>query len=474
MMNNYNKYLELFGTNTSEMSHIIEVALSCGGDYADLFFENTTTTDLSLSDSEVNAAGHYIDSGVGIRVLANDKTGYAYTEIISIDEMEKAAITAAKIADAQNTEIPINNISILKGKNYYPLKKQLDDFSIKECLPYLYQYDHVIRERDSRIVSVQASISITDTKILFINSLCESFCDHRPMISFVGNCTMEDNGKRESGGCSYSLRMGYEMLSTKLIDSLVDKTIKNTSILFKSIQPKGGIMPVVMGAGSSGILLHEAMGHAFEADFNRKKTSIFCDKMGKKICNNKISIVDDGTIMHNRGALNFDDEGVKGQKTYMVTNGVLTSFLHDRISAKFYGVAPTGNGRRESFKYPPIPRMRATYMENGTTSKADLISSVKKGIYVDNFSNGQVNIGEGDFTFFVKNGYLIENGKLTQPVKDINIIGNGPQALSDIIDVGNDFSIENATWICGKEQYCPVSCGMPSVLIKNLSVGGNV
>ncbi|MDE7128423.1 MAG: TldD/PmbA family protein, partial [Bacteroidales bacterium] len=241
---------------------------------------------------------------------------------------------------------------------------------------------------------------------------------------------------------------------------------------FDARRPKGGKMPVVMGAGASGILLHEAMGHAFEADFNRKGQSIFSDKMGKKVCPDNISIVDDGTIAANRGACNFDDEGVPGQKTYMVSDGILTSYLHDRISAGYYGVSPTGNGRRESFRYNPIPRMRATYMESGDARPEDIISEVRNGIYVDEFSNGQVKIGEGDFTFYVKSGYLIENGRLTSPVKDINIIGNGPQALSDILAVGNDLRIDNGTWTCGKEQSAPVSCGIPTVLVKSLVVGG--
>ena len=267
--------------------------------------------------------------------------------------------------------------------------------------------------------------------------------------------------------------MGFELLTDDLVIEVADEVIKRCSFLFNAVQPKGGEMPVVMGSGGSGILLHEAVGHAFEADFNRKNTSIFSDKMGQKICHESINIVDDGTLVGNRGSCNFDDEGIKGQKTYMVKDGILNSYLHDRISAKHYGVEPTGNGRRESFRFMPLPRMRATYMENGSVKEKDLISSIKKGVYVDTFSNGQVQIGAGDFTFFVKSGYLIENGKLTQPIKDINIIGNGPEALADIIGVGDNNSLENATWTCGKEQYCPVSCGMPSVLVKNLIVGGN-
>ncbi|MBO7546858.1 MAG: TldD/PmbA family protein, partial [Bacteroidales bacterium] len=219
-------------------------------------------------------------------------------------------------------------------------------------------------------------------------------------------------------------------------------------------------------------LLHEAMGHAFEADFNRKGQSVFADRMGSRVCRKGITIVDDATLRGNRGALNFDDEGVPGQRTAMVEDGVLVSYLHDRISARFYGVAPTGNGRRESFRYMPIPRMRATYMEAGDARPEDIIASVDKGIYVDQFANGQVKIGEGDFTFYVKSGFLIEKGRLTMPVKDINIIGNGPQALADIELVGNDLVIDDSTWTCGKEQSAFVSCGIPTVLVSNLIVGG--
>jgi TldD protein len=215
------------------------------------------------------------------------------------------------------------------------------------------------------------------------------------------------------------------------------------------------------------------MGHAFEADFNRKGTSIFSDKMGKSIAREFINIIEDGTMENNRGSINIDDEGNDVKKVYLVKDGVLESYIHDRISANFYGVEPTGNGRRESFRNVPLPRMRITYMDPGPHSKDDIISSVDYGVYVDNFTNGQVNIGAGDFTFFVKSGYLIENGKLTQPIKDINIIGNGPQALADITMAAGDYKTDNGTWMCGKGgQSVPVTMGLPTVLVKKLTVGG--
>lgn len=329
-----------------------------------------------------------------------------------------------------------------------------------------------IAAKDSRIVKIIVSFSGQVSDILMFNSLGELTFETRPMGILSASVVFSQDGKIESKNTSRAYRAGKEMLTESLLDEIADSIEAGIDDRFVAKRPKGGQMPVVMGAGASGILLHEAMGHAFEADFNRKGQSVFSEKMGQKICDESISIVDDGTIPFNRGSINFDDEGVPGQKTYMVKDGILTSYLHDRISAGFYGVSPTGNGRRESFRYAPIPRMRATYMESGKADKESIIASVKKGIYVDQFSNGEVQIGEGDFTFFVKSGFLIENGRLTQPVKDINIIGNGPQALADIVAVGNDLKIDEGAWTCGKGQSCPVSCGIPTVLINKLTVGG--
>lgn len=322
-------------------------------------------------------------------------------------------------------------------------------------------------------MKVQAVLSDSTSHVLFCNSEGTSYYDYRPMVNFIAVCIMQDKGRVENYVASRSYRKGFEFLTDDIVDMLAREAVEKTSLLFQAVKPKGGEMPVVMGAGGSGILLHEAIGHAFEADFNRKRTSIFCDMLGKKVCDEHIQVVDDGTIPFNRGSVNFDDEGVEGQKTYLVKDGILTSYIHDRISARHYGLQPTGNGRRDTFRNMPIPRMRATYMEAGNLKEEDIISSVKQGIYVDSFTNGQVQIGAGDFTFFVKSGYLIEDGKLTQPIKDINIIGNGPKALADITMVADNAKIDNSTWTCGKDgQSCPVTCGMPSALVSKLTVGG--
>lgn len=506
-------YTDIFRTTEEELRRLSAEGLKSGGDFCDIFLENTSFRDLLLRDGEVSSGGFHIDFGAGIRVLKGEKTGYAYSESTDFKALKAAAEAAASIAAGSGEgsfavksaggELTEGQIAKLirdakdraaaytpsennggrpvrrffngcpnPAADRYPMAMDWRTADLSSLLPCLYKLDSVIRSRDSRVVKVIAMLSSVVSDIMMYNSFGELKYDTRPMGSISVTAVFSQNGVTENKSASRSFRMGAEMITDDLVEELTAKVLDGVDERFDARRPKGGRMPVVMGAGASGILLHEAMGHAFEADFNRKGQSIFSDKMGKQICPKGINIIDDGTITANRGAVNFDDEGVPGQKTYMVEDGVLSSYLHDRISAKYYGVTATGNGRRESFRYNPIPRMRATYMESGQATKDSIIASVKKGIYVDQFSNGQVKIGEGDFTFFVKSGFLIENGRLTSPVKDINIIGNGPQALADIEAVADDLSIDDSTWTCGKEQSAYVSCGIPTVLVNNLTVGG--
>lgn len=467
------EYFGLFGLSLQDLARISAKALEKGGDYSDIFMEYCVSDTISIRDGQVSDISSDIDFGGGVRTLAGEKTGYAYTEVCTLEKMLSAAGYAAEIAAGGNAFIaPLTEHKALVLHNLYPVleEEQKDRIEYKSAL--LSRLDQSIREADRRVTKVVARISTTLDKVLFYNSNGEYYCDFRPMCSIAANCIMEDNGRIETFYSSRSFRSGIEMITPQMLEELKNDLVDGCSRLFEARTPKGGQMPVVMAAGSSGILLHEAIGHTFEADFIRKGTSIVSDRLGQQICRKGINIVDDGTIPGNRGSINMDDEGIASQKTYMVLDGVLNSYLHDRISARHYQVASTGNGRRESFRFPPIPRMRATYMENGDADISDLIREVKHGIYVDNFSNGQVQIGAGDFTFFVKSGYMIEDGRLSYPIKDTNIIGNGPQALADILAVANDSRIDNSTWTCGKEQSVPVSCGMPGVLIRSLNVGG--
>ncbi len=516
---NENQYLELFRTDRAHLEALMAEAMAAGAGYADIYFECTNHTSLLLKDSQVTSGGYHEDFGAGIRVLCGERTGYSYCETTAPGDMRAAMKAATAICAAGGSSAAgspgvcaCSSASAAAGmrggchagegtirtgghghdvsrranaaagesgpeNRLYGMKESWETCSREKMVGTLKRIEEELRRREPRVVKVIAQISDSVSRVMMFNSLGELACDTRPMGSVSVSAVFSGQGldgkpMNVTKSDSRSFRMGAEMLSEALVTELADGVLRNLDARFEAVRPKGGKMPVVMGAGASGILLHEAMGHAFEADFNRKGQSVFSDRMGQRVCASGISIVDDGTIPGNRGACLYDDEGVRGQKTVMVEDGVLTGYLHDRISAACYGVSPTGNGRRENFRFNPIPRMRATYMENGDCDASDIIASVKKGIYVDEFSNGQVQIGEGDFTFYVNSGFLIENGRLTAPVKDINVIGNGPKALADITMVGNDLKISNGTWTCGKDQSVPVSVGIPTVLIKSLTVGG--
>ena len=470
-MNTRQYYLDLFKVTEGQLRTLTGTALAHGGDYSDLYFEYTTYFNLLLKDGVVSSGGFHTDYGVGIRVLKGEKTGYAYSENTEMTDMLKAAKSASAIALGTSGE---RTYAKVEDQTYdlYPMASNWRERSAEDFLPFLKELEKAVFSRDSRIIKVIARMSDSVSDVMMFNSLGELTCDTRPMGSVTVTAVFQQGARTENKTASRSFRTGAELIGAGLVKELADEVVEGIDERFEAARPKGGQMPVVMGAGASGILLHEAMGHAFEADFNRKGQSIFSDRMGQQVCPKGVSVVDDGTVAFNRGSGNYDDEGVPAQKTYMIEDGILRSYLHDRISASWYGVPSTGNGRRENFRYNPIPRMRATYMESGEADPQGIIADVKQGIYVDEFSNGQVKIGEGDFTFFVKSGFLIENGRLTAPVKDINIIGNGPQALADIVAVGNDLKIDNGTWTCGKEQSVPVSCGMPTVLVSSLIVGG--
>jgi TldD protein len=464
-------YLDHFEVTREQLQKVIRTAMEKGGEYADLFFEHTINHYTSLEDGKVNSSYSNIGFGVGIRVLKGDQTGYAYSEDVSPEAMFKAARTAANIADSSSGFGPAD-VTEFTPPDFYPVINSWENTSLKDKIPFIQRLNDNVFAADKRVTKVNAVLGDTSSYILFYNSDGLLTHDYRPLVMLYGVCIMEDKGRIENFFVGRSYRMGAELLTNDLIDELSNEVVIKTAKLFDASKPKAGEMEVVVGAGESGILLHEAMGHAFEADFNRKDLSIFSDKMGKKIAESFVTIIDDGTIPSKRGTLNIDDEGNPTEKTSLVSSGTLTSYLHDRISASHYKVKPTGSGRRQDFRNIPIPRMRTTYMENGPHKKEEIIASVKNGIYVDSFSNGEVNIGQGDFTFFVKFGYVIENGKLTKPIKDVNIIGNGPQALADIVMVADDLDITNGIWTCGKDgQGAPVSMGIPTVKIKKLTVG---
>lgn len=464
------KLKKLFRVGEEDLDRVIAAALSRGGDYADLYFQDLYQYAFVLNDSKVNFGKKLVDYGVGIRTLCGIKSGYSFCEKTDLKSMIQAAKTAALIADGSTTyHYEARNHPPVES---YPQSSQWEKYPTQKAVEYMHRLENKIREKEASCCNVFLHLQYGQKEIMMYNSLRELRWDSRPIMTLSATVTFSKNGEKVKRNCTRSFREDSDILQEALLEEIATEVTKDVDLLFKAQRPKGGEMNVVMAAGASGILLHEAMGHAFEADFNITGESIFSDKMGQRVAPKGINIVDDGTCYGNRGACRYDDEGIEGQKTYMVQDGILCSYLHDRLSAKRYGVEPTGNGRRADFTCPPLPRMRNTYMENGNSQPEDIIASVKKGIYVDSFSNGQVKIGEGDFTFFVQSGFTIENGKLCEPIKDINIIGNGPRALADIQAVGNDLQIPAMGWTCGKGQNVPVSCGIPTVLVGSLTVGG--
>ena len=463
-----------FGVTESDVRKVMAAGLERGGDYVDLFFEHTFANHVGLQDGAVNRAGSNIDFGVGVRVLSGDQSGYAFTENVTLDEMLRAARTAARIASCSAKTEPVSLTERPIVNNFYPVLKPWEEIAVNQKMPYVQSLNDKIFALDSRVQRVTVNLNDWTSHILFCNSDGVMYYDYRPMVTIRVSCVMEENGEIRNGNSMRGYRKGFEYLTDDVVDLMARETVESGDIQFRAITPRGGSMPVVMGAGASGIFLHEAIGHSFEADFIRTNRSIFSDKLGQKICNENVTVVDNPTVMFNRGAINIDDEGTPVKNTVIVENGILTSFLHDRISAQHFGIEPTGHGRRQSFRHIPIPRMTVTYMHDGNMPEAEIIASVNEGIYVDSFTGGQVDIGGGDFTFFVRSGYQIENGKLTQPIRDVNIIGNGPRAMGDITMVANNLKIDNGAWTCGKAgQGVPAGMGMPTVKVSSLTVGGS-
>ncbi|MBN2028961.1 TldD/PmbA family protein [bacterium] len=465
-------YYDHFEVNAKLIHDVMSTALSRGGDYCDLFFQHRIYNYIGLEDKAVNRASSTVDLGVGIRVLKGDQTGYSFTEEITPEAMKLAAETAANIADSGRGIAPIG-VMLHETPNYYPIQTPWEQVSIDEKIPYLETINDKVFASDPRVIKASIVFTNESSFIMVATSEGRIVCDYQPMTMIYVSCTAEQNGQREQNMYNLSSRQGIEFFTPENIDRVVQEAVSRTTQLFSAGKPEAGEMEVVLAAGSSGILLHEAIGHGMEADFNRKEISIFSDKINKQVAEKFVSIVDDGTNPHVRGSINVDDEANDSQKTFLVQDGILRSYLHDRISSKFYGVQPTGSGRRESFRFAPQPRMRNTYMLPGPHTKEEIIRSIKKGLYADQFTNGQVLIGAGDFTFYVKLGALIEDGKITKPVKDINIIGNGPEVLANIVMVADDFQMSEGSWTCGKNgQSVPVSLGLPTVKVSKMTVGG--
>jgi TldD protein len=460
------------GLDDALYRRVMATALGRGGDLCDLFFQQRAATTIGLEDGEVNRAYRVVDLGVGIRVVQGDSTGYAFSEELDEASLQEAAGVAAAIAGA-GAVAPPQEIRASALPQRYPVQTAWSQVTTGERLPLLQRVNERAMSADPRLRKVRLRFADSETQVLVVDSSGRKSYDLQPMTIMSVSCVAEENGRREENYHSMGGRHGLELYTPEFLDQLADEAVAKTLLLFQASRPPAGEMPVVLAAGSSGILLHEAIGHGMEADFNRKGISIFADRVGTPVARDFVSIVDDGTLPSARGSINVDDEGNAVGCTTLVEKGVLRSYLHDRISARHYKVEPTGNGRRESFRHAPLPRMRSTYMLPGPHAREEIIASVKRGLYAMTFSNGQVQIGAGDFTFYIKTGYLIEDGKLTTPIKDVNIIGNGPRVLQDIEMVADDLVVDRGGWTCGKDgQSVPVSQGLPTVKVSSITVGG--
>jgi len=463
---------ERHGVDDALLRRVLRRGLSRGGDFSEVFLQHRVSHQVAYEDGRVNRTRVEVDLGAGVRVLKGDQTGYAFTEELLPESLLAAADTASTIASGapgaaakgfSSVEIP----SLYDGG---PVWAEVDAGS---RIAIAERVGERILSADPRIGKASVHLGDEDEVFLVANSEGLAVGDSRPMTHLWASCVAEHGGRVESNSSSRSRREGIGFYRDPVLEEIARETAERTLALFDAVAPPAGEMPVVLAPASSGILLHEAMGHGFEADFNRKGASIFADMMGRRVAPDVVSIVDTALVPGARGALNVDDEGAPGRETVLVEGGILASYLHDRISAAHYGVAPTGNGRREDFRWPPLPRMRVTLMRDGPHDPEEIVRSVDRGLYAVDFSNGEVAIGAGDYSFYVKTGYLIEGGRLTAPVKDVNLIGNGPDSLSKVVMVGDDARIDEGAWTCGKDgQSVPVGLGLPTVKVSSITVGG--
>lgn len=465
-------FMEWFGVDPPIVARVMAELTANGADAADLYFQHRRTNWLGMEDGIVSRAQSEILQGVGLRVVVGDQTGYAFTEDLALPSMIAAARTAAAIAKG-GAVVPPRSLNPKKTGDLYRTTVPWADVGVEKKLPVLQRVDRQARQADEAVQKVSVYWADGDERVMIATLDGHLVTDHRPMTRLSVQVTAKRGEETQSGFSNIAAREDFAWYTDERVDGMVAEAVDRTMILFEAERPPAGEMPVILAAGASGILLHEAIGHGMEADFNRTGASIYSGMIGKQVAEPFVTVVDEATIPGERGALNYDDEGNACGRTVLVEGGILRSYLHDTISASHYKVPATGSGRRESYRFAPMPRMTCTFMEAGPHTKEEIIASVDRGIIAETYTNGQVRIGAGDYTFYVKNGWLVEKGKVTAPIKDVNIIGNGPESLKRITMVANDARLDTGGWTCGKNgQRVPVSQGIPTVLVSSMTVGG--
>ncbi len=453
-------------------NRLLRVAMEQGGDYADLFFEYSVSGSYGYDEQILKSARRAVSMGLGVRVMKGDATGYAYCEELSLEAMKQAARTAAQIAAGGTPVAPVE-VEARAIPDRYPVSVESIDVEGAAKRALLERADRTARAADPRVIRVDASLVEGVREILVANSLGHMARDRQPMMRFGVRVIAEDHGNRQSGSSGGGGRLGLEYFDRKPPEWHAEQAVAQALVMLDAREAPAGEMDVVLGPGDSGILLHEAVGHGLEADFNRKKTSNYTGRVGQEVASALCTVVDDASLAGSRGSINIDDEGQLPTRSVLIEEGVLRGYMQDRHSAEFFGTTPDGHGRRESFRSHPMPRMTNTMLLAGQDDPEEIIGSVKRGVYAKKFGGGQVDIANGDFVFSLTEGYLIEDGKLTAPLKGVNLIGNGPDAMRKVTMLGHDFQVSDGIWTCGKDgQSVPVGVGCPTIKIASMTVGG--
>ena len=465
--------------STKALLNIFDMMSHRNIDYADLYFQLSQDESWVLEDGIIKEGGFHIDRGVGVRAVSGEKTGFAYADQINLASLQQCAEAVKGIAQVKRGNfISPSAFNVVNPIARYAAINPLESLTKEKKIELLHLVDRTARAEDHRVTRVSASLSSVYEEILVMATDGTLAADIRPLVRLSISVLVEENGKRERGSCGSGGRFGLDWFF-EVIDGdiravrFAKEAVRQALVNLSAVAAPAGLMPVVLGAGWPGVLLHEAVGHGLEGDFNRKESSLFTGKIGEQVTSPLCTIVDDGTIENRRGSLTIDDEGVPSQCNVLIKDGILQGYMQDKMNARLMGVAPTGNGRRESYAHLPIPRMTNTYMLAGQSQFDDLIASVEQGIYAPHFGGGQVDITSGKFVFSTSEAYLIEKGKITKPVKGATLIGSGIEVMQKISMVADKSELDLGIGVCGKEgQSVPVGVGQPALKIDEITVGG--
>ncbi len=465
--------LEPAQLDSGSIDRVLDGLMKPGVDAADLYFQQSLTETWSLEDGIVKSGANHAEQGVGVRACAGEKQGLAYSDALELPALIDAAQAAGAIV-RQGQQGRVQAVAPRSAGALYPAIDPVGTLAVPDKLDLLQRADRAARAADSRVVQVMASLAANAETVLIACSDGTRSADVRPLVRMDVSVIVEHNGRREQGHAGAGGRGAYlDFLGSDRPERLAQEAVRMALVALEAVPAPAGTLTVVLGPGWPGVLLHEAIGHGLEGDFNRRGSSAFSGRIGQTVASPLCTVVDDGTLPGRRGSLSVDDEGTPSQCTTLIENGVLRGYIQDKLNARLMGVAPTGNGRRESYAALPMPRMTNTYMLPGPHDPQEIVASVDNGIYAANFGGGQVDITSGNFVFSASEAYLIENGRITRPVKGATLIGNGPEVLTRVSMVGNDLQLDAGIGVCGKDgQSVPVGVGQPTLKIDGLTVGG--